>query len=171
MKKYTILKNWHYSLVLFERMFSWYFGKKEFKIDFKLSKECWYPQTDNNSHYNKLAGVCFGVFGIHKNSVRLCWMPNFSQQGKILLFGYVYDSNTKNFQSRYFCEVDVETKYTCILSLYEDMYEFDMDPIAILEMENNLDDGKFQKKTFPYFGGKAKAPHNIDVWVEMKKVK
>lgn len=170
MKKYTILKNWHYSLVLFERMFAWYFGKKEFKIDFKLSKECWYPQTDNNNiHYNKLAGVCFGIFGIHKNSVSLCWMPNFLQQGKILLFGYVYDSHTKNFQSKYFCEVDVETKYSCILSLYEDMYVFDMDPIAIIEMKNNLDDSEFQKKTFPHFGGKAKAPHKMRVYTLISK--
>lgn len=170
MKKYIILKDWHYSLVLMTRLFSWFYDEKKFKIQFKFSKDCWYPKTDNNEHYNKLTGISFGVFEIHRNSIRICWKPNFLKNGKIQLYGYVYDNNIQIFESKFLCEVDVEKEYTCILSIENKIYKLDMGDMGTIEMENNLIDSKIQKQIYPYFGGISVAPQNMEIWVEMKKI-
>lgn len=52
MKKYTILKNWHYSFFLFGRLFGWYCNKKTFNIKFKFSKECWWNPPRNQDDYD-----------------------------------------------------------------------------------------------------------------------
>lgn len=168
MKKYTILKNWHYCLTFFERLVSWFYDQSEFNIEFKLSKQCWYPKTNSNNHYNKIIGLCFGIFGMHKNSVRLYWIPNFEKPNKLFLYGYSYDSFYKDHESKYFCEIDVDTKYVCTLTLTDDSYEFNIHTLGNFEMENNIEDSKFQKKTFPYFGGKDRAPHKMVVWSDLK---
>lgn len=169
--KYTIFKNWHYAFFLFGRLFGWGYNRKRYIITFKFSKECWWSPPRNQDDYdlNKLAGISFGAFAIHKNSVRLTWVPNFDKEGIIQLYGYIYDSSQKEHISKYLCEVRTETEYICILSMINGEYEFDMLPIAYMTMENKTEDHKIQKKTYPYFGGNNRAPNTMHFWVKIKK--
>ena len=173
MKKYTILKNWHYSFFLLGRLFGWNYNKKNYSFDFKMSKECWYEKKVGASNgLNKIGGLSFGIFGIHRNSVRLTWIPNFEKKGFILLYGYVYDNLNKTHTSRYICEIEAEKKYTCSLDMVKDDYyfKFDMYPFGTIEMENNLEDSPIQKQNYPYFGGHERSPQKMDIWLSIKAV-
>jgi hypothetical protein len=168
MKKYTILKGWHYAFFLFGRLFGWYYNKKKYLVRFKLSKECWWTPARNKDDYdlNKLCGISFGLFAIHKNSVRLTWVPNFEKEGYVKIYGYVYDSSKKTHESKYICEIQVDKEYICHLSIDDTnkIYIFDMSPFGMTEMENKTTDNKLQKKAFPYFGGNNRAPVTMYIW-------
>jgi hypothetical protein len=170
MTKYTILKGWHNSFFLFRRLLGWYWNRNKFIIFFKLSKECWYPGPDKNHSLNKLTGLSFGIFGIHKNSVRLAWIPKFDQQGKFEIYGYIYDPSIKKHLSKYFFTMDAENIYTCTLHIENDKYIFKINDI-IYEMDNITKDSKIQKLCYPYFGGKSKAPQTMRIWVNVHVMK
>lgn len=170
MTKYTILKGWHYAFFLFRRLLGWSWDKKKFVISFKLSKECWYPGPDENHSLNKLTGLSFGLFGVHKNSVRLTWIPKFDQQGKFEIYGYIYDPTINGHSSKYFCDVDAENTYTCALDIDEGEYIFEMCDVAICEMENATEDSRIQKLCYPYFGGEMKAPQTMQIWAEVHSI-
>ena len=166
MKKYTILKNWHYAFFLFGRLFGWYHGKDRFEIKFKFSSECWWNPPRNQDDYdlNKLFGLSFGLFSIHKDSVRFTWCPDFDNVGKIKIYGYVYDSNKKDHDSLYLCTVDVDKEYTGYLYLSGDKYIFQIGTDTIT-MDNKTPDKKTQKEIYPYFGGNNKAIIKMYIWV------
>ena len=171
MKKYTILKGWHYALFLFGRLFGWNYNKKSYTINFKFSKECWYKKEFVKiSGLNKLGGISFGIFGIHKNSVRLSWVPNFDKEGYISLYGYVYDELDKTHSSKYICEVETEKEYECLILLNNKDYEFEFNipTIGIIKMANNFKDHLIQKKNYPYFGGHDRSPQKMDIWLSIK---
>jgi len=169
--KYTILKNWHYAFFLFGRLFGWGYNKKKHVITFKFSKECWWNPPRNQDDYdlNKLAGISFGLLGIHKNSVRLTWKPKFEKEGILELYGYVFDSSQKYHMSKYICDVKTDNEYVCILSFRESDYLFDMWPFGSITMENKTIDNKLQKIVYPYFGGNNKSPRKMYFWVKTKK--
>ena len=168
MKKYTILKNWHYAFFLFGRLFGWHYNTKEFVIGFRFSKECWWypPRNINDNDLNKLIGLSFG--NIHKNSVRLSWSPNFEKEGIIKLYGYTYDESIKEHNMKYFCEVKVENDIFLHLLLNDDKYVFRFMEKEF-EMENKTKDGKIQKNNYPYFGGNNKSPNIMKIWASIKK--
>ena len=62
MKKYTILKNWHYAFLFFGRFLGWHYNKKNYSLNFKFSKECWWkiPRNIDDYDINKLCGLSFG---------------------------------------------------------------------------------------------------------------
>jgi hypothetical protein len=169
MRKYTILKGMHYSLLLFSRLFGWSWNKKKILISFKLSKECWYPGPDENHSLNKITGLSFGLFGIHNNSVRLTWIPKFDQENRFEIYGYIYDPSFDGHLSKYFFDADADTTYTCTLKTDENKYVFESCQ-TIIEMENNTEDSKIQKLCYPYFGGDARAPQTMNVWVDVHAI-
>lgn len=171
MKKYTILKNCHYAFFLLGRIFGWHYDKTYYNIFFKFSKECWWSTPRNSDDYdlNKLAGFSFGLFGIHKNSVRITWRPNFEKKGFISLYGYTYDSAKKEHTAEYLAEVEVEKNCICLLSLNEDSYIFDMGSFGSIEMDNKTPDSLIQKEIYPYFGGNNKSPQKMSIWMKIKK--
>lgn len=169
MTKYTIFKNWHYSFFLIKRLFGWYYNKKNFIIYFELSNDCWWATPRNSDDYdlNKLAGISFG--GIHKNSIRLTWTPNFQKVNVIRLYGYTYDHSMKEHTSKYLCEIETNKEYACNLKITDNTYILDMSLLGAIGMENKSKDGNIQKITYPYFGGNNKSPNKMDIWMKIKK--
>ena len=165
MKKYTILKNWHYSFFLFGRLFGWYCNKKTFYIKFKFSKECWWNPPRNQDDYdlNKLYGLSFGFF-IHKDSVRFTWKPKFEKEGVIEIYGYTYDASKKEHTSLYLCDVNVETEYDGLLGISDSKYELNVGT-SVIVMNNSSKDNKIQKEVYPYFGGNNRSPQKMNIWV------
>lgn len=77
MKKQIILKGFHRPLQLIPACFK---NMKKRTYYFSLTKEikftdsCRYNLHSNDQHdWNKLFGVCAGIFGIHTNSGRFAW--------------------------------------------------------------------------------------------------
>ena len=170
MKKYTILKNWHYAFFLLGRLFGWSYNKTEFNMKFEFSKECWWTPSRNADDYdlNKLCGISFGLLGIHKNSVRLAWVPDFSKKGVIKIYGYTYDSVGKSeHKSLYICDVNVDTTYDAKIVCKDDKYLISVGSTEI-EMDNKIKDNKIQKEDYPYFGGNNRSPQKMYIWTSVK---
>jgi hypothetical protein len=166
MKKYTILRGWHYAFFLIERLFGWFYNKTEFNIKFKFSPECWWDSPRNSDDYdlNKLCGISFGVFAIHKNSVRLAWVPDFKTQNNIKVYGYVYDGTRNDPHiSQYICNVNTDITYDAKIVIQDNKYIISVGDSTI-EMKNNTKDHKIQKKGYPYFGGNNRAPVRMSIY-------
>jgi hypothetical protein len=163
MKKYTILKNWHYAFFLIQRALGWSWNKTEFHIKFKLSNECWWTPVRNDNDYdlNKLCGISFGLFAIHKNSVRLAWVPDFNNKDMMRIYGYTYDGVDHIFE--YICTVNTDATYNAKIVIKDDRYIISVENNQI-EMENITQDRHIQKRTYPYFGGNNRAPNTMYVW-------
>lgn len=81
MKEYKVLKGWHYCCNFFPYIklkSEIYTGLKYFVYENKLVKftEDSKYDIDEPSAVNKLFGLCYGLFGVHKNSDRLGWRYN-----------------------------------------------------------------------------------------------
>lgn len=172
MKKYTILKGWHYAFFLFGRLFGWHYNKKKFVINFNFSKDCcWAPPRDQNDYdLNKLYGLTFGLFSIHKSSVRLTWVPNFNKgwEDYISLYGYTYDPSFSGHQSKYLCDVKVDTDYSCNISITDDKYIFDMTSLGIKIEMDKTSNKKLEKEIYPYVGGNNTAIQKMNVWAKLE---
>jgi len=168
MKKYTILKGWHYAFFLFCRLFGWHYNKKNISIRFKFESDCWWNPPRNQDDYdlNKLYGLTFGLLTIHTASVRLTWVPNFEKEGYISLYGYIYDPSFSGHKSLYLCDVQVEGEYVCALTITEDKYIFDMSPLGKIEMDKTIE-RKIEKEIYPYFGGDNRSPQDMHIWAEL----
>jgi len=81
--KYTILKNWHYS-IFNPFKHKWVkFNCNEVRFKFILPKNAWYAkENEDNAEWNILYGVSYGFFGIHNNSMRFAWRPDFEVKYK-----------------------------------------------------------------------------------------
>lgn len=170
MKEYVIFKGWHYAFFLIGRLFGWHYDDPKFSIDFKFSNECWWNPPRNSDDYdlNKLGGISFGLLTIHKNSVRLTWVPNFEKPGYIKLYGYVYNPDHDGHISQYICDVKTEQEYTCTIYLNSDNYVFDMGELGKIQMERTKY-RKIQKMVYPYFGGDNRSPVKMSIWMDVKK--
>ena len=169
MRKYTILKGWHYAFFFFRRFFGWHYNDKNFSIKFKFSKECWWNPPRNQDDYdlNKLYGLSLGFFSIHKDSVRFTWRPNFEKIGVIDIFGYIYDENKNGHISLYLCSVNVEEEYSGQLLLSDDKYILSVGT-NVIEMDNYTSDCKIQKELYPFFGGNNKSIQKMYIWVDFQ---
>ena len=171
MKRYKILKGWHYAFVLFRRLGGWSYNEQRFLIKFKLSKECWWSPKRNkdDGDLNKLIGLSFGVFGIHKNSLRLVWRPDFDNRGKIQIYGYVYDTKIKGHTTKYITTVSTEQLNYASFNIFPDKYRISVNNITI-EMDNPTADKKVQKTLYPYVGGDNTAIRTMYFNQEIKPV-
>ena len=137
--------------------------------EFKFLDSCRYT-LDNGDQYdwNKLFGVSFGLFGIHKDSVRFVWRYN-PVTDAIEIGAYWYKNSERNFY--YMCALDLNEKYTfkmeidndngyvrfCVL---EDKY------IKLSEFNLYIDPETLNKRKYQcgvYFGGNRRAPHRIEL--------
>jgi len=168
MKKYTILKNWHYAFLFFGRFLGWHYNKKNYSLNFKFSKECWWkiPRNIDDYDINKLCGLSFG-FPYTKNSVRLGWTPNFDNDGSIFLYAYIHD-NYKFIYKKFISEFFVEIEYLCQLYLDENKYVLTINNETIEIEHEKLN--KIQKEEYPYFGGDNKAINKMIIYTEVKKL-
>lgn len=131
---------------------------------FEFGKSCWY--SDSSSNINKLYGIEYGIFGIHKNSMRIGWLPDFENKGRIKIFYYGYENNSEHV-TKYLMTVDVEKQYNLDVFLHGKLNE----PTKLcIELNGSIilydEECKIKNKFFgcickPYFGGENTAPKDM----------
>lgn len=153
--EYTIKKGKHYSKgfnfgVIFAPNFKTY--------DVKFHSNCWHWKYDiENSGINKLVGYTIGLF-IHRNSVRIGWQPS-KRPDYINLYLYAYNKGI--LHKEFVGDVNVDTDITLVIGIYKHSVSIYVDGIASdFELAYKKHYGF---KCFPYFGGKSKAPHDMNI--------
>jgi hypothetical protein len=169
MKSYTIKKGKHYSSAgLFERIGSIGSRVNRLAVTFRFSAECWWapPRNSDDHDLNKLCGIGYGL-NHHKNSVRLAWVPDFDNPGKIQIYGYIYDELPgDNHLSQYIMTVQTGTIYTGVITNTGDRYDFLLGGAAV-SMPNTHKDPGLSFRLFPYFGGNNTAPQDMVIELDM----
>ena len=145
--------------------------KSEVKIsrEFKFLDSCRYT-LDNGDQYdwNKLYGVTYGMFNIHKWSTRFAWRYNVATE-KIEIGAYWYKNGEREYY--YMCSIDLNEKYMFKMeidsdngyvrfSVLEDGY------IKLSEFNLYIDPMILNKKKYQsgiYFGGNRRAPHKMEI--------
>lgn len=132
---------------------------------FKFLESCCY-YLDNGDQYdwNKLYGVTFGLFGIHKNSVRFVWRYD-PVTDKIIIAAYWYKDGERNYYT--LCSIDFNEKYDFKLSITEEYVNFTVledNFLKISSFELYMGREILSKRKYQcgiYFGGNRRAPHKI----------
>lgn len=91
MRKLFILKGFHYSTFTPRLFYSKNFSRS---VSVKFDRSCAY-EIEEKSCVNKLWGISFGLFGVHKNSYRFGWTYN-KEQDNITIWSYVYNNGKLN---------------------------------------------------------------------------
>jgi hypothetical protein len=105
--------------------------------------------------------------GVHSNSVRLTWIPDFDVNGKLRIFGYTYDekSTDPKFTCLEITSVQVgQTCEGCIESVGNE-YVITVNGVTV-RMANVNADPNLCLRLFPYFGGNNTAPQDMTVDIE-----
>ena len=164
MKQYEIKKGNHYcSVSVFERLGSIGWNVKKYSVRFVLHASCWWMPKRNNDDgdLNKLTGISYGL-NDHSNSVRLTWVPDFTVNGKIDIYGYTYDkkSTDPKFEALYINSVQVGQSCDGCIEVLDKKYKITVNGVS-KEMANVHPDSSLCFRLFPYFGGNNTAPQDM----------
>lgn len=175
--KFTIPKNWHYSLPFFIQP---HFNVEQSIHSVKFEKNCWYEKSEvEDTGINKLMGYGFG-FDHHKNSIRIGWQPDFEKKDSILLYAYWYDETQEGYQKKFIRDVQVNQQYDISITINEPCsdelgacYKLSVmnkngGPDYFTEVPKNHDI-KWGFVLRPYFGGNSRAPWKMKIYI--KKIK
>jgi hypothetical protein len=137
-----------------------------FKKTFRFTESCRYNlYTEDQYDWNKLYGVSFGIFGIHKNSARFVWRYDLVTQ-KIEIGAYWYIDGYRNYYT--LCSVEINDTINFKMTFLHDSIVFtvldDLMPISkyVLYMNENI----LKKNRYEcgiYFGGNRRAPQRIEI--------
>ena len=161
-----ILKGFHYSTFL-PRIYQ---KKKSFTktCQVKFDESCRY-QIEEQSCVNKLWGFSNGLFGVHKDSWRFGWTYN-KEEDKIILWSYIYHRGKLTKKPIYkidFNEHILQLQLTNLSDKYIIRFIVDGQIVAEYTIDslvlNSLIELGF------YFGGKTRAPHNMNI--KFKRIK
>jgi hypothetical protein len=169
MKTYTIKKGSHYAKGTFWDKFTAIgFNRKILNATFCFSQSCWWapPRNNDDLDLNKLCGIGYGL-NHHKNSVRLAWVPDFNQPGKIKIFGYTYDESSAGHKSQFIKTVQAGSVCNGRIVNNGANYQMSVDG-TMITMENKSGDPGLCFGLFPYFGGNNTAPHDMDIELETR---
>jgi len=171
MKLYTI-KNGKRRTGLFGILenINFFFAKKNITYKVKFTESTIYGLDDiENYGINKLFGLTFGLFGVHKNSARFGWRP--LSKDKISIYAYCYVNGIRQqkeiirVKTNEYLEMSIKLKENKYLfriksleNMYSSTYEIQHDSIP-----------KFGYVNFIYFGGKRVCPQ--DMTIGMEKIK
>ena len=171
-----IPKNFHRPLQLlpaFLKPFGFLFMGKEYSVRriVKFTKSCEYTLDETHQYdWNKLFGVCFGMTGIHKNSIRFGWRWN-PKKNKIEICTIEYRDGIPTREIMQNCDIaigeerDLEIKF----NMSPDGYVW----YSFLNDGSDYCGGYLQNVSAIcyfgcglYFGGKKRAPKSICVDIE-----
>ncbi len=110
----------------------------------------------HNSGWNKLTGIG-QIFGIHTNSGRLVWQPNWNKPGYFTIAGYVYD-NGGTWKAIEIANVKAGDWIDYKVEHTSGTWRFTVNGVTVLMS------GKkpfLPLKRYPYFGGKDKAYYKM----------
>lgn len=133
---------------------------------FKFTESCRYNlYSEDQLDWNKLFGCSFGLFGIHKNSVRFVWRYNLVTQ-KIEIGAYWYLEGFRNYY--HMCDVEINDLVNFKITILYDSIIFtvldDLVPISkyvLYTPESLLKKNKYECGI--YFGGNRRAPQRIEI--------
>lgn len=175
MKKYIIPKGFHRPLRLLPaflrcrpticdaiKKYAIYESRK--RIIF--TESCRYSlDNGDQSDWNKLFGFCFGVLGIHRNSLRAVWRYN-PETDLIDVAMYYYIDGERNYN---IC-TSVPVNTICNVTLIYEKY----DEKAYLSVSGVYSGSVMKNASFPvgkpvfgcglYFGGNRRAPQKITIY-------
>ena len=143
--------------------------KNEGKMLTKLvtfTDNCTYEiKKEKQGDWNKLFGVCFGILGIHRHSIRFGWRWNISKQ-KIEICYIIYDGKRIERTQIAFCDCELNREYHFNITwILKDDRTLDVTfhPLQY-DVEEHLNVPIKARRFFGcgfYFGGKTRAPHRI----------
>ena len=168
MKPYLIKNGNHYcSISIFERIGGIGWKITSLSMRFSFHNECWWapPRNNDDNDLNKLAGIGFG-FNHQNNSVRLAWVPDFTTQGVIKIYGYTYDEKkvAPKFTFQYITSVHVGEICEARIESHGN-YAITVKGVTI-NMDNIKADPNLCFHLYPYFGGNNTAPHDMTIDLE-----
>lgn len=144
---------------------------KEYSVKRKVQflANCAYIiNKDKQDDWNKLFGVCFGIKGIHQNSIRFGWRWSIAKQMiELCTIEYRNDIATREYMRD--CDMalggtaEFEIKYKmCADGIIR--YEFYFNGTKCCESFVDKVGALCYFGCGLYFGGKSTAPHKISVW-------
>jgi hypothetical protein len=167
MKTYKVNKGQHD----FGFQVSLFYGTK-MAISGSFNENCIYDLGDSDqSDINKLAG--FSRLLHHKDSARIGWR-SVKVEGidKIQLVTYCYSEGVR-IKEKHLIYVSPNEKFEATLEDLETEWKF---TIYTLNSNNSVTEKKSKKSKlgyvlFPYFGGNKTAPHDMEITLNIKKLK
>lgn len=189
MKNYTILKYFHRPLSFPPFLKGFGSIDKPVEITSKVTfhDDCAYvlTSTADQADWNKLEGLSFGLFGIHRDSIRFGWRWNdyFEQIEISVLRYYINNENKQVVERSCIMRVDLNTEHefkiktrpvninkgtTIECSMFIDgelVYRcFQMEYISIYDLRMPT----FRFGCGIYFGGNCCAPHTMHITKKTK---
>lgn len=163
--KYKIKKGRHYAGGWPFRILNYIMLPAEISGRFKFDESCWYPRgVVGKTGINKLFGVSYGLFGVHNQSIRIGWQPNFNKEGEIRIYSYAYKSyHSDHIASNIVnCVVGDEVNFEIIA----DNTQMNL-VVFPFEETFNINCGCFIGHLhYPYFGGHSESPWDMAMDVE-----
>ncbi len=154
---YVIKKGRHFAKWSINRLFP--FSKVRTRGHIKFSKDGWHSRDAvEHTGWNKIVGIA-QAFGIHKNSGRLVWQPDFENEGVLKIAGYRY-SNGGKWHAVHFVDVKVDRWYEYEVKWSDGAWVFTMN-YRFTTMSGNKP--KLPTKCYPYFGGRSTAPQTMKI--------
>ena len=137
----------------------------ELRFVVKFDNSAVYTTTDpaNQLDVNKLYGFSDNNGTHHEFSARIGWRWS---EGKLRLFGYVY--NNGKFDFNQIGPISVGAEHECSIKVAGDKYIFSVDGNSITMPRASAGTTAIGYKLFPYFGGDETAPHAIRIWIKEK---
>lgn len=175
MKK-TILKNTHYAIGLpafFSPMGCMLKGNDHVVgRRVKFDANCAYDlQDEDQKDWNKIFGVCFGITGIHKNSLRFGWRYN-TETRKIELCTIVYREDFAEPERLELSGHDIDLnqwvrlELSFIVSVACVYYMFKVNDTTVHSGAMPMPEALMYFGCGFYFGGNRKAPHKMTLNIE-----
>lgn len=165
MKKVTIYKGFHRPLTLIPACFKNMSRSNRKQVITKkitFTDSCRY-RLDNGDQedWNKLFGICYGLFGIHKNSARFVWRYN-EEYDTIDIGVYYYIDGIRKWNK--VKEVRIGETYTFeIWRDLDNVVRFHIDGLRVDEVTMGATCPKQIFGCGLYFGGNRRAPQDITI--------
>ena len=136
----------------------------------EFCSNCEYDLKNEDQYdWNKLFGVCFGLTGIHKNSIRFGWRWNI-EKGAVEICSIVYDHGipSRKYLNSWDMELEAEANFKIDFQISEYgllCYEFYInDEIVDNGTITDIPSKHYYGCGF-YFGGNKRAPHKVSAYI------
>lgn len=145
--------------------FGFWWRKKSFSWVVRFTESCRYDLgNDDQFDTNKLIGIGY-LPGHHKESARFGWRY-WTERGEIELSAYCYVNGRREMKHIGFCEIG--KWYYIELTSLENWYQFFLFKHGELKhfgsaAVQHYHHKKFKYRLGTYFGGQARAPHEMNI--------
>jgi len=161
--KYKIDEGRHYSRGAIWRIFNYIKIPTHIHGEFKFSDKCWYPKKMvEHTGINKLFGVSYGIFGVHENSIRIGWQPDWSKEGMIRIYAYYYTRGKGHYD---IFLLDVPVNKTIYFKLFAKKRTIYLTVGGQTYIQQNIPKPPIPigHLHYPYFGGKSRSPQDMHI--------